>query len=303
MDWYSHRLANRLLGHDASMATLEVTLTGPHIRFEASAAFAVAGAAFHMTLDDVPVEMNRAVEAGPGAILKFGERLRGARAYIALSGGVDVPEVLGSRSTHALTGMGGLHGRALKTGDTLETGSGAILPFVENYTRPLFLQSGGARLRMIPDDDRLTAHITSQRFRVSPRSDRMGYRLEGAEIDTPPEEIISTAVPTGAIQVPPGGQPIVQMRDAQGGMPLLRRRRDPGGVREEAQVVTSTKAGHDDLLFGFGGGGFFQDLRDFVQTLASGHEMAADSAVIRKLAFVGSLHGRNRTILNQSDLD
>ena len=107
LDWYSHRLANRLLGNDAAMATLEVTLIGPHVRFEAGAAFAVTGAEFRLTLDDVPVEMNRVVEAESGAILKFGERVRGARAYLAVAGGVDVPEVLGSRSTHVLTGMGG----------------------------------------------------------------------------------------------------------------------------------------------------------------------------------------------------
>ena len=116
MDWYSHRLANRLLGNDPSMATLEVTLMGPHVRFETRAAFAVTGAEFRLTLDDAPVEMNRSVEASPGAVLKFGERLRGARAYIALAGGIDVPEILGSRSTHVLTGMGGLEGRALQEG-------------------------------------------------------------------------------------------------------------------------------------------------------------------------------------------
>ena len=137
MDWYSHRLANRLLGNAPSMATLEVTLIGPHIRFEAGGSFAVTGAAFKMSLDDAPVEMNRLIEAGTGAIVKFGERRHGARAYFAVAGGVEVPEVLGSRSTHVLTAMGGLEGRALRAGDTLKTGWGAMLPFAENYIRPL----------------------------------------------------------------------------------------------------------------------------------------------------------------------
>ena len=97
LDWYSHRLANRLLGNDPSMATLEVTLMGPQIRFDADTAFAVTGADFRLMLDDVPVDMNRMVEAESGAVLKFGERLRGARAYVAVSGGIDVPKVLGSR--------------------------------------------------------------------------------------------------------------------------------------------------------------------------------------------------------------
>jgi antagonist of KipI len=214
LDWYSHRLANRLLGNDAAMATLEVTLIGPQMQFETDIAFAVTGADFHLTLNDVPVEMNRMVEAGAGAILKFGERLRGARAYVAVTGGIDVPKILGSRSTHVLTGMGGLDGRALKVGDALKKGSGAILPKSKNCTRPLFLPDGGGKLRVIPADERLFAQLASQRFRVSPQSDRMGYRLEGASIaDAATGELISTAIPTGAIQVPPTGQPILLMND------------------------------------------------------------------------------------------
>jgi antagonist of KipI len=213
LDWYSHRLANQLLGNDRRMATLEVTLIGPHVRFEAAAAFAVTGAEFRLTLDDVPVEMHRAIEATPGSVLKFGERLRGARAYVAVAGGVNVPQVLGSRSTHVLTSMGGHEGRALKAGDALMIGlrgkgQGANVP------HPLPFAPFGARLRAVPSDARLFAHLTSQRFRVSPRSDRMGYRLDGATIaDAPSGELISTAVPTGAIQVPPTGEPILLMND------------------------------------------------------------------------------------------
>src|SRR5918992_1607519 len=81
LDWYSHRLANGLLGNDAAMATLEVTLVGPHLRFDADTLFAVAGAEFDLTLDGISVNTHKAVEAVPDAILKFGERLRGARAY------------------------------------------------------------------------------------------------------------------------------------------------------------------------------------------------------------------------------
>jgi antagonist of KipI len=216
LDWYSHRLANQLLVNDRRMATLEVTLIGPHVRFEAAAAFAVTGAEFRLTLDDVPVEMHRAIEAPAGSVLRFGERLRGARAYVAVAGGVDVPEVLGSRSTHVLTSMGGHEGRALRAGDVLKKGSGGVFGTIgaENPSRSLFLPEGGAKLRAVPSDARLFAHLTSQRFRVSPRSDRMGYRLDGATIaDAPSGELISTAVPTGAIQVPPTGEPILLMND------------------------------------------------------------------------------------------
>jgi antagonist of KipI len=220
LDWHAHRLANRLLGNAAAMATLEVTLMGPHLQFETDTLFAVTGANFRLTLDDAPIEMNRRIEAGSRAILKFGERLRGARAYVAIAGGIEVPEVLGSRSTHVLTAMGGHHGRALRAGDELrigailKKGSGAILPISKNCTRPLFLPVEGAKLRAVVADPRLFAQISAQRFRVSTQSDRMGYRLEGPPIGgAPTGELISTAVPTGAIQVPPTGQPIMLMND------------------------------------------------------------------------------------------
>jgi antagonist of KipI len=195
------------------MATLEITLMGPQMQFEVDSVFAVTGADFRLMLNDAPIEMNRPVEAGSGAILKFGERLRGARAYVAVAGGIDVPEVLGSRSTHVLTGMGGHEGRALRAGDALRVGvrgegQRVIAP------RPLPFAPAGAKLRAVPADARLFAQISSQRFRVSPQSDRMGYRLEGTPVGgTPSGELISTAVPTGAIQVPPTGQPILLMND------------------------------------------------------------------------------------------
>lgn len=219
LDWYSHRVANSVLGNDSAMATLEMTLIGPHVRFDAETTFAVAGAEFRLTLDDAPIETNRAVQAGSGAMLKFGDRVSGARAYLAVAGGIAVPLVLGSRSTHVLTGMGGYEGRALRAGDMLtilQKGSGAILRISKNGTRPLLqdCNPSGARLRATPTDARLFAHIASQRFRISPRSDRMGYRLEAAAIpEAPTGEMISTAVPTGAIQVPPTGQPILLMHD------------------------------------------------------------------------------------------
>ena len=213
LDWYSHRLANRLVGNDPHMATLEVTLVGPHVRFDGHAAFAVAGAAFQLSLDEVQIEMGRLIEAKPGAILKFGARISGARAYLALAGGVDVPEVLGSRSTHALIAMGGHEGRALRSGDRLGVRSErALAQNLKMGSEPLFT-SGGARLRVIPADEPLFARIAPQRFRVSPQSDRMGYRLAGEAIGGAPGERISTAVPTGAIQVPPTGQPILLMND------------------------------------------------------------------------------------------
>ncbi len=114
LDWFSHRLANLLVGNDPTAAGLEVTLTGPQVRFERATSVAVTGAEFELTLDDQIVEMNQAVDVRAGSVLRFGERMRGARAYISVAGGVDVVPVLGSRSTHVLTAMGGHEGRALR---------------------------------------------------------------------------------------------------------------------------------------------------------------------------------------------
>jgi antagonist of KipI len=215
LDWFSHRLANGLVGNDPRAATLEVTLLGPQVRFESPTVFAVAGAEFRLTLDDTPVEMGRVMDARAGSVLRFGERVSGARAYLALTGGVDVPEVLGSRSTHALTGMGGYEGRALRSGDTLALGKKAPGAFLaespQKGSRSLFPQS---RLRVVAADRQLAESLAAQRFQISSRSDRMGYRLEKAKIaDAPTGDHISRAVPTGTIQVPPTGEPILLMND------------------------------------------------------------------------------------------
>ena len=217
LDWYSHRAANSLLGNGVAMATVEVTMIGPHLRFETDTTFAVTGAEFHLTLDDERIEMNRVIQAPSGAILKFGARIRGARAYIAVAGGIDVPDVLGSKSTHVLTAMGGHMGRALKAGDTIAVGAmsrgEAVNSLATRFPEPLPL-AAGARLRVVPADTQLFGQLAAHRFQVSPRSDRMGFRLEGPSLPSAPGgEMLSIAVPTGAIQVPPTGNPILLMND------------------------------------------------------------------------------------------
>jgi antagonist of KipI len=225
MDTYSHRLANRLAGNGPDAATLEVTLVGPQVEFESAARFVVAGAAFTLTLDGATIQMNECVEALPGSCLRFGERLRGARAYFAVAGGIEVPPVLNSRSTHIVSGMGGYLGRALRAGDVIEKGRAPLpeVPFPHPLREnlPSFLPKEGARVRVITG-----AHggqLEGKRYRISTQSDRMGYRLEGPAIPAgTPAELISSPVPTGAIQVPPAGQPILLMADhaTVGGYPI-----------------------------------------------------------------------------------
>jgi antagonist of KipI len=157
--------------------------------------------------------MNRALTVPAGSTLKFGDRLKGARAYVAVAGGIDVPRVLGSRATHVVSSMGGFKGRALRAGDALITGSDPVTKIVTGSDPITLLPDGGARLRVIAGPAGLDL-LASHRFRVSPQSDRMGYRLKGpCGVEVPSGEMISAAVPTGAVQVPPTGEPILLMSD------------------------------------------------------------------------------------------
>jgi len=232
MDVYSHRLANLLVGNDESAATLEITLLGPQLEFDSHTRFALTGAAFTMMLDAKLIPMNESVEARPGSCLRFGDRMRGARAYLAVQGGIDVPIVLNSRSTHIVSAMGGYQGRALRAGDMLpfEKGSGSfnrgLTPLTLAGVRPLltpgplFLPDGGARLRVIPGE--YGDLLAGKRYIISPQSNRMGYRLDGPSLSTGAREMLSSAVPTGTVQVPAGGQPILLMNDhaTVGGYPI-----------------------------------------------------------------------------------
>jgi antagonist of KipI len=215
MDAHSHRWANRVIGNPPDAATLEVTLMGPHIEFVEPTVFGVTGAEFRVTLNGHHVPMNEAIEADSGSCLRFGDRMRGARAYLAVAGGILVPPVLGSRATHVVSRMGGHEGRALRAGDVLPLAEKTAVPLFQlKGVRPLFqLRAGEARLRVIAGA--LADHLVNKRFTISTRSDRMGYRLDGPSITTTAAsaELISSPVPTGAIQVPPDGQPILLMAD------------------------------------------------------------------------------------------
>ena len=122
MDARAHRIANALVGNHADAATLEVTLTGPDIEFEDARVVAVSGAIFDLMLDSNPVLMNAPFEVTPGSRLTFGPRSAGARACVAISGGIDVPKVFGSRATHVASRMGGLDGRPLAAGRSVACG-------------------------------------------------------------------------------------------------------------------------------------------------------------------------------------
>ena len=126
MDSFSHRLANQLVGNEPGAATLEITLIGPELMVEADTTMAITGAHFDVACDDRLVPMGASFGVRAGSRLKFGRIHHGARAYLAVAGGVQTPPVLGSRATHLVSRMGGLAGRALIAGDRIPIATGAV---------------------------------------------------------------------------------------------------------------------------------------------------------------------------------
>jgi KipI family sensor histidine kinase inhibitor len=230
MDTLAHRLANQLAGNEPDAAALEATILGPELRLERDTTLALAGADLGATLDGTPLPMHAPHRGRAGSVIRFGERRSGARAYLAFDGGIATTPVLGSRATHAASGLGGLHGARLRAGDRFPLGPphGAARAFVPGGSTRVV--GGGARLRVLPgpQDDAFDAaafdELWRSRFVVTPQSDRMGYRLAGARIARArTEEMISDATFAGSLQVPPSGEPILLMADRQttGGYPQI----------------------------------------------------------------------------------
>jgi len=229
MDRLSHRVANALVGNEPAAALLEATLAGPEIRIENAAVIAVTGADFSARLDADDIPLHRPIKCRPGAVLRFGERRSGARAYIAFAGGIVAPSMLGSRATHTYCGLGGLDGRAIAAGDRLPLGAERA-PSSSRIVSIPAKNVGGAKVRVMPGPQldffpsEALDVLQRTRFTVTSQSDRMGYRLTGATIPrVEGREMISDATFTGALQVPPSGEPILLMSDRQtsGGYPQL----------------------------------------------------------------------------------
>ncbi len=247
MDEYSHRLANLLVNNSEDDASLELTLAGPCLEFTEATLIAICGGDLTPTIAGRAVPLSRPVMVKAGSLLDFGARRLGCRAYVAVNGGIDVPQVMGSRSTYLRASVGGFKGRALKRGDALDTGIGstAIYPglrkgfsdgqmFVSTKwsvtANSAFLTHDHHRIRFIPGrhwqrfiEDSQQQFCTAE-FRIASNSDRMGYRLQGPVLQLEqPAEILSEAVTFGSIQVPPDGSPIVLManRHTTGGYPRI----------------------------------------------------------------------------------
>jgi len=229
LDAHSLRIGNLLVGNDAGAAALEVTLQGPRLKFGRAVRIAITGADLEAQCDGVALPGWRPIVLPAGCELVLGPCRRGARAYLAIAGGVDVAPVLGSRGTDLRAGFGGLEGRALAAGDTLAIGPASIAavdaPQVARWwvdPAPDLDFRRSPVLRVLPGRD--AAALDAQAWRVSAQSNRQGLRLEGTAL-APAQggERISEPVAPGTVQLPPDGQPIVLLGEAQtiGGYPRI----------------------------------------------------------------------------------
>ncbi|MCY4360898.1 MAG: biotin-dependent carboxyltransferase family protein [Gammaproteobacteria bacterium] len=238
MDMFALRCANLLVGNDEGAAVLEAVYMGPELEFTSDGHIAVTGADMPLRIDGVLQESWTCCPVRAGQRLSFDYLKAGARIYIAVSGGIDVPVVLGSRSTYALGAMGGFEGRALAADDLIpvsgHTGNsakaGRNLP--PDYRRE---QAAMTELRVMPGmyahriTDESRANFFSDVWKVSTEADRIGYRFMGGEkfsfheraqpfgAGSDPSNIVDSCYPYGSIQIPGGAEPIVLHRDAVSG--------------------------------------------------------------------------------------
>lgn len=234
LDQYSLTAANLLVGNPEGAAVLEIVYLGPELRFTAAATVAVAGAAMQPKVNGEERPLWESFDVAAGDVLDFGYLTGGARSYLAVSGGVDVPEILGSRSTYGLGGLGGFSGRPLADGDVLPIGEGAGRTglVVPADLRPAMGKEVEVRVVMGLYDHRLTdkgrATFLDTTWTLTPVADRIGFRYTGGELETvdreppfgagqDPSNIVDAPYPIGSIQVPGGVEPIVLHRDAVSG--------------------------------------------------------------------------------------
>jgi len=224
MDLYAYEMAIILTNSRIERAVLEINVIGPTVRFNQGCIIAITGAECAPKVDGKPVLMWHNLLVRKGSVLRFEPIAEGCRAYLAFRGGIDVPEVLGSRSTFLPAGIGGHEGRALKAGDILpidchhlssgDYSGGCITP----SAIPTYGSEHVIRAIRGPQDECFAQSAIQLFFEstytVTPRSDRTGYRLEGPSIETKAgRDIISQGTVPGAIQITGEGKPLVIMRD------------------------------------------------------------------------------------------
>lgn len=237
LDQFAYRLANLLVGNDENAAVIECTLLPPELWVHVDTVVAVTGAELDVKIDGELVALNTAHSIRAGQKLSFGFMKRGARAYVAVAGGIDVPIVLGSRSTYGLGAFGGFQGRSLRAGDHLPVGTPVRAVTPGRTAPPEFFNTLAKEqeLRVLPGlyDHLLTADAAerfyAETWTVASEADRIGYRYRGGTPLTfkprrqpfgsgsDPSNIVDAGYPYGSIQVPSGTEPIVLHRDAVSG--------------------------------------------------------------------------------------
>lgn len=238
MDPLALAVGNALLGNEANAASIEIQTFPFRIRFTADCAFAVTGADCMAMLGDVAVPPWWCARARAGGVLVLSAPTRGARAYLTFRGGIDILPVLGSRSTHVRAGFGGLEGRPLVAGDVIpvpaeaQDAAGCVDFGVEppDVALPAPVDGEALVVRTLRAGEydlfppSIQATFWSTPWKISLQSDRGGYRLAGPKLSLPkPIEMRSHGVVPGVVQVPPAGEPIIQMSDANtaGGYPKI----------------------------------------------------------------------------------
>jgi len=228
------RIGNRLVGNGEGAAALEMTLLGGTLHFPDGGVLALAGSDFCAKLDEVPIAAWTSVALKPGQILSVGATKNGARCYLCVEGGIEVHRVLGSASTHLLSGLGGVEGRALRKGDVLQvaapkqafrtfrrrTVNGRALEKLK--PRKVLRVTAGPQSDWFGEEAKRVFYGST--FRVTEESNRMGIRLEGAALTgTETGEMVSEGVSLGAIQITAGGLPIILFVEQQttGGYPKI----------------------------------------------------------------------------------
>lgn len=224
MDRYAYRIANLLVGNKPEAAVIEMSMLGAALKFDDAQTVAICGADMQAELNGERVANWTAFKVAKGSELRLDYAPRGFRSYLAIRGGIDVPSVLGSRSTYTPAKIGGLEGRALQQGDVLDVAGDADPDAGERNIQaqdiPVYGTKLGLRVLLGPQDDMFPPESIEAFFNgeyvITDEADRVGYRLEGPKIAHRERAvIISDALPMGAIQIPAHGMPIIMMADRQ----------------------------------------------------------------------------------------
>ncbi|QRY61159.1 biotin-dependent carboxyltransferase [Gordonia sp. PDNC005] len=234
LDQSSAVLANLLVGNPAGAAVLEAPYMGPKLAFRGRGAVAVTGGRAKVLINGEERDQWESLEVADGDVLSFGFIEAGARLYVAVAGGFDVPEVLGSRSTYTLGALGGFGGRALAKGDVVPIGAATrfVARRIDDADRPVLAREVELRIVLGLYDYRLSesglSTLLGTPWQLTPVADRTGFRYAGAQLDfvprtqpfgagSDPSNIVDAGYPIGSIQVPSGSEPIILHRDAVSG--------------------------------------------------------------------------------------